>query len=327
MNRFAPNISTNDLILLRVAGEPVNVLEYVLNEKNIKRQYELLQQIIRKSVVLEALPFSSLVFYDSVLKFLETPIYQFRKKERQVARKLLQYLTRASVKNSPFYTLGQVGFTTLDSQILKYKTTKQVTYNDEIEQLIHESCITNGFYSFMLNPTLTLDAAQTLFTFFIDQAGHEAILELETNTFLLDLYQNRLLKNQKNVSPFRLADDYAPYDPVEQKEIIAYLHNLVDMGFLLVVKERLAADMFPIDDINVENLMDLSNQIESQFGILPCKIESLIYVDQPFKVKNFYLQKELFQSALDQIRDLFFHANIYVKINENHDFFNKILLQ
>ena len=327
MNRFAPNISTAELILLRVAGEPIDVLEPVLNEKNIEIQYELLQQIIRKSVVLNALPFSSLVFYDSVLKFLETPVAQFRKKERQVARKLLQYLTRASVKNSPFYTLGQVGFTTLNSQILQYKTTQQVIYNDEIEQLIHESCISNSFYAFMLNPTLTLDEGQTLFTFFMDQAGHEAILELETNSFLLDLYQNRLLKNQKIVSPFRLADEYAPYDPVEQKEIMTYLHNLVDMGFLLVVKESLAADMFPIDAVNAENLKQLAIQIEEQFGLLPCKIESLIYIDQLFVVEKFELQKEQFQSALDQIRNLFFNANFYVEIEKNHDFFNSIYSQ
>ena len=311
MNCFQEPIDITEITLFRVAAEPAATLNLLMNAQDIKHQYLLMQGLIKNSVILEALPFSSMVFYKEVLKFIQKPVAEFRKSERKIARKLIQYLIRAIYKNSPFHALGQIGIS-CQTYDLTFKQQQLFTFNDHIEQALHEYFIQKGHFSVTLNPTLEFNEAQQNFTFFMDQSGQEAILELETNAFLLDLFQHATLSKKYFVPLSSLAHEYAPYDKNEQKDIIEYLFSLVDIGFLIVIKEQLANHIFKVTESNIEQFLDTQIEIETKLGALEIRPESYYYIDKAIHIQHSNIDNTLIDNNLTIVNKLLAMAKSYL---------------
>ncbi len=303
MNLFQESIDITEITLFRVGAEPVDRLNQLMSEPDILVQYSLLQQFIKESVILDALPFSSLVFYKEVLKFLEKPVGSFRKSERKIARKLIQYAIRATYKNSPFHTLGQIGFLSQHKPI-SIKNKQLFTFNDHIEQALHENFIQKGYIAVTLNPTIRYEKSTDIFTFFMDQSGQEALMELESNAFLKELFQHKILSQYKFIAPSAIAQEYAPYDKIEQKDIVEYLLSLVDIGFLIVVREHSAIDVFQIQDANYQALLHLQIDIETKIGTQVIRPEEYVYVDSILHIKKSNIDIDLHYSYLEKIASL-----------------------
>ena len=188
------------LILTRIAGLPfakmealrvkdlIEFLEDNNSEKDWEEVYEAalidirkkLQQYAGNSVLRNGLLLSSQSFLDRLERFAEKDPARFRKKERQTERSLLQYLTRASVKTSPFSSftslclndlngnscLNQKGFRShvqLNNYLLAYLQDLLEKYPSFYQYLPlrwNSSCeVSNSSYTFLLN-TRNLESVQ-----------------------------------------------------------------------------------------------------------------------------------------------------------------------
>jgi lantibiotic biosynthesis protein len=151
--------------LYRIAGIKFDIWEKYSYENNLSNNYEDilstnrndLQKDILAENIQKTLPFSSIVFIESLEKFLQKNPKEFRKKERKTERTALKYLSRAASKTSPFGT-----FTTLqivDNQKNTSNTEKEslspnIKFLDFFSQLMVEDTTLRKHLPLVINPTL-----------------------------------------------------------------------------------------------------------------------------------------------------------------------------
>ncbi len=95
-------------ILVRRAGLAIATLDR-LRSGQIADVYAYLQQIASQQTIQDGLLLGSHSLLERLETFVEKDPTSFRKKERQTAQKLLEYVTRAAAKTSPLGAFGPVG--------------------------------------------------------------------------------------------------------------------------------------------------------------------------------------------------------------------------
>ncbi len=203
--------------------------------QNLNQSYSKLQELSEDQNFQKGILQSSQSIYHRILSFQKKTVEDFRKKERQTARSLAQYIYRTTTKTSPFSH-----FTTLDLMSLKDGVFQGEKKNENISHIqlnnfllleLKEMLLKNkSFCEIMilqLNPSIIQNESE--FCFIKNDRNIEAFQKLEKSDFLELIYNK--INTEGKVFNF-LIDEIQKDVDAEEEELGAYLLNLVDTGFL-----------------------------------------------------------------------------------------------
>ncbi|MEL6863405.1 MAG: lantibiotic dehydratase [Bacteroidota bacterium] len=188
-----------------------------------------LQKFSKHPVLQKGLPLSSLSVTERVLAFAQKPIDQHRKKERQTAYSLLQYLSRIVLKISPFSHFTPLGLKEVDEAKYYGKT----RINNHLLAYLQE-CLTQypPFYrrlSIRCNPSLREEEGEWIFL--LNARNLESIQRLAADE-LLDFIREQVAAKNEGVIIEDLVQELVTAVDAAEEDIANYLLQLLNIGFL-----------------------------------------------------------------------------------------------
>ncbi|MEY4905244.1 MAG: hypothetical protein RLZZ292_3059 [Bacteroidota bacterium] len=226
------------LTLTRIAGLPYEILLQLRLQEGetptILR--ERLQKILEQDTVLRrGLAFSSHTLLQLLPRYQHKKITEFRKKEFQIERAVLQYLSRAAAKTSPFSSFATIelsGFSTKTNDIKNelgggagrgfvFYFLQNILRN-------HPQGAQNE--TVQLNPTLRRKKKE--FTCLVNRNNHEGIETIEANdglAFFCDLLKTEFPHGTTIAQLTERASFLIEETP---ENVYAFLEQLLDLGIL-----------------------------------------------------------------------------------------------
>lgn len=206
-----------------------------------------LQQLAQHPNFQNALPLSSISFAKSLQRYLDKSPKDFRKKELQTERTVMQYITRMAAKTSPFSSFtplcyGQItdknkAITSQKNETKKSKKqTSFVAFNTQILQLLQACFVANtrisGFLNIRLNQTL--ERQKNEYRYLVNVGNVEAFQTLEKQP-ILALIESVFVDNQrlnKVLTINETVDVLLDEIEAERLELLGFVQELMEIGFL-----------------------------------------------------------------------------------------------
>ncbi|MEO1624036.1 MAG: hypothetical protein AAFV25_02680 [Bacteroidota bacterium] len=209
------------------------VFEQKIQEQQANNRAAL-QQFAQEPLLLRGLCFSSHSFLDRSLSYARKAAKDFRKKEFQSERTLLQYLGRMTAKTSPFSTFTNLAVQdTSDASVLSAVAPRSHRLNQYLLQYFQHALLELADFRrqlpLRLNPSIRL--VDGSFHFLLNSRNAESLQELEQNDFLQLLCQ--LLWDQAEGQQMsRLVDALLEQVEADRLALEAYLQQLENIGCL-----------------------------------------------------------------------------------------------
>ncbi len=214
-----------------------------LFEQNLAANFRTLQAVCRAELLPRALLFASHDLLTVLPAFAEKQIEQFDKKDRNTALSLLQYLSRAVFKTSPFGRFTTVQVKALGSfqaqhdpigDRLDFKPL--VTPNVALLPAIYEVLLREPVFfqslSVLLNPSISpLRGDLTEATWLYFDGEREAFQQIDPDP-VVDLIVHELLKNQGSMQFQALIRFLEKEVDALPEQLNALLLRLIDIGLL-----------------------------------------------------------------------------------------------
>ena len=214
-----------------------------LFEKEAGEQRCKIQQLAKNPNFQKALPLSSISFAKRLQRYLDKNPADFKKKELQTERTVMQYLARMSAKTSPFSSFTTLSYGAIRpdrfqkpvrSLRVNEKTTSICRYNNQILELFQTLFLSKiDFLSKLevrLNPTL--ETQNDVYRFLINYQNVESFQTMEQQDFLSVIENYFTEKSVFTVEEliFLIINDYE----IEVEAVIDFLMELVAIGFFEV---------------------------------------------------------------------------------------------
>ena len=206
----------------------------------LEAEYRALQQFAQNSILRRALLFASQDLLDNLDSFCEKDPAQFAKKERQTARSIWQYGTRAVFKTSPLSHFTTVGWQRLSPTVdgapdwmegfgHKSAVTPNVALLPALYDLLLESPAFYCALSIVLNPCIVSSADVEYEWLFCpgDAESVQTLMPNPTVDFLVDYF----LSEGRTQSFAKCRDLLATAAETDPEVAAQYLFDLLDIGF------------------------------------------------------------------------------------------------
>ena len=204
-------------------------------ENELTRSFQLLKDFAEKENFQKGIIQSSRSVYQRILSFNKKEITEFRKKEKQTARTLTQYIYRTVAKTSPFSHFTTIDLMSLKNGVFQSKKESEsisyLQYNNFLLLELKEMFLKK--MSFVENTILRLNPSiiqnELEYCFIKNDRNVEIFQRLEKSEFLELIYNK--LNTQGEVFKFFIKNIQNDVDAAEE-ELREYLMNLVEAGFL-----------------------------------------------------------------------------------------------
>lgn len=209
-----------------------------LFEKEVEQQRLKIQQLAKQPNFQKALPLSSISFAKRLQRYLDGNPIDFKKKELQTERTVMQYLARMAAKTSPFSSFTTLSYGKIQEQeiIFKAKTkntknTSNYRYNNQILELFQTLFLSKIDFLSKLNIQInpTLEKENNEYRFLVNHQNIESFQTIEQQDFLLVIEKKFEEKPTFVVNDliFSITNDYE----IETESVINFLMELVAIGF------------------------------------------------------------------------------------------------
>ena len=212
-------------------------------EKEYQQQRLTIQNLAKQPNFQKALPLSSISFAKQLQRYLDKNPVDFKKKELQTERAVMQYLARMAAKTSPFSSFTTVNYGTVrPDRFLKYvrssrtnqKNTSTCRYNNQVLELLQTLFLSKIDFLSKLNIRLnpTLEKQNSNYRFLINHQNIESFQTIEQQDFLtvIETYFEEKSTFLVNDLIFSIINDYE----IETEMVIDFLMELVAIGFFEV---------------------------------------------------------------------------------------------
>lgn len=294
-------------------------LESFFEKVNLEKQ-EQLQSISKAINLQQALPLSSIVFSKQYLKYLDKSPSHFHKKEQQVQQKIFQFLTRTAAKVSPFSSFTPVCYGQIekvenncffDTSGIDLKLKKQLEWNNYLLEIFKSTFIEhNEILPFLkIDLNATIKSKEQEYEFLINQQNIEKFQKLEKQP-ILEIFENILL-SQIDLSINELVDEILEEVAAEKEEIIDFIKQLIDIGFL-----EIHFSFNQKSSIWLEELINFSGELPllKKFGI-PVFQKMLLHLEQ-FKSASINERIKILENSFIEIQQLLKHLGNDINITD-----------
>lgn len=216
-------------------------------EVKLEREYEVIKRnywhLIDNGYLRSGLLLSSTSLFDELSKYLSSPVSVDKKKENQLEQSLLKYLSRIHTKTSPLGLFTSVGWGTIEelnnivgfSTKGEYSTECNARVNNFIFRHLNYLWFNNRkfsvFFNLKLNPTLSVN--NNAYNYMSTNGNTDTFQIIQKNDFLEYLFA--LPFTTEDLSVNKIIDQLIEKDIFERKdevELLNYIHNLINLGFL-----------------------------------------------------------------------------------------------
>lgn len=210
-----------------------------IDELKLKR--EILKEVTKNEILLKGLSLASITLVKQ-LKKQESQTIEFKGKFNKMELSLIKYLSRASLKTSPFSTFTLTNFATLleNNQFIEIKN-EELTIKSEVNITINNlifylilSLLKNHFEVYSQLPikiNSTISFENNIYKYFINQNNHESIKSIHSNNSLKSIFDFLKEKN-KEINFLDLIKYCKTIIEAEEQNIINFLNNLLNEGFI-----------------------------------------------------------------------------------------------
>lgn len=224
------------------AGQ-VQHLQAELKASYQKEYAEIAQRLLdfsKNSELLQGIQMAAPILYEQLLKYQETAVADFRKKERQTQRGLMRYLKRAMTKPSPFGTFAATQFaqtaeqeaiTSARFQSASLPLRQHAQWNQQLWGILRQALSNEQplleLLELRLNPSLHDRGANYVF---LQQAGTlEAFQQIPKTPTVARIVE---LLQEKPRSLQALRNTLMGEVDASEEELDQYLHQLLHYGLL-----------------------------------------------------------------------------------------------
>lgn len=221
-----------------------------LFEKEAGEQRCKIQQLAKKPNFQKALPLSSISFAKRLQRYLDKNPANFKKKELQTERTVMQYLARMSAKTSPFSSFTTLSYGAIRSNRFPHEVSGQVKpvrssrknqtntsnckYNNQILELFQTLFLSKIDFLSKLNIRInpTLEIQNDHYRFLINHQNIESFQTIAQQDFLaiIETYFEEKSVFMVEDLIFLIINDYE----IEVETVIDFLMELVAVGFFEV---------------------------------------------------------------------------------------------
>ncbi|MEO9869284.1 lantibiotic dehydratase [Ekhidna sp.] len=210
-------------------------------EEEILLQREELKEIVKSDVLRKGLLLSSKSLLNQLESYISKPAVEFRKKEFQTEKSLLQYLSRIYTKTSPFST-----FTNLAISEFKDSSGFQGSHSNEPNKVSGHIRLNNLLLKYLFdlfknyrdlyillplrpNPTITLEVDS--FVYLTNHNNIESFQRIPQNP-VIDYILNEVSRSSQGFLFGELINKMVVDVDADPSEIEDYVKQLLDFGFL-----------------------------------------------------------------------------------------------
>lgn len=200
----------------------------------LQQHREQLQELAKHPALLNGLCFSSHSFTDRLRSYLQKEVLDFRKKEFQTERTLLQYLCRTFAKTSPFSSFTTLAIESLaDFPAPEVVEGGQYRFNQYLLLLFQERLLDiPGFYrQLLLRANPSIRQTDQSYHFLMNSRNLESLQSIEQNDFV-DLVLDLLTKDSRGVQLRLLILQLMELVEADAETLEQYVLQLQDAGML-----------------------------------------------------------------------------------------------